>query len=134
MRKRIYLTTGALLVIFFLFGILYQVGAVFSNWGFHDRKRADVHRSVVRWKEGDTGFADYSTFPGSYNWKLQWEGDNGEKVVMLELGDDPSPSCEVGEDGHLHVTYKRGLVVSIFDTPSNAPLKTLGSELDDSSK
>ncbi|GHC67910.1 hypothetical protein [Roseibacillus persicicus] len=124
-KSRLYLTAGGFFVTILVIGILFVVLELFSGIGFSDREDADVHFGVIRWKQGDVGFADYASLPGSYNWKLQWEGDNDEKLVMMEIGNQDSPSCKIGPDGNLHVTYGNGQYISVFGDATRNPLETI---------
>ena len=130
MRSRLYLTAGALLFTILVVGILCVALEVFSSFGFRDREKADIHYEVIRWKKGAVGFADYSTLPGSYNWKLHWEGDDNEKLVMLEIGNQNSPTCKIGPNGRLYVIYGDGKIVSVFSEPSRHPDRTIISKVD----
>lgn len=58
----------------------------------------------VDWKSGKVVVRDYARHPGMNDHQVEWEGPEGEVIVLLDVGDfDPVPS--VLDDGRLQVTW-----------------------------
>ena len=106
-------------------------GILGQAW-FPDRTKPNLHVSVTPWQSGKVGFCDYSTYPGTYNWKLEYHSDDGKRRTLMVLGDVSTPSCKVMSDGSLSVLHQDALrvregdmlpVVTTFATPFLEPVK-----------
>jgi hypothetical protein len=83
------------------------------------------HKSTwtLSWQGGEVGLYDYCLHPGTYDWKCEWHGSSGEKVLLVHLGDNESSAiCDTG--GSLYVSYVTGYGdqewlwrTEVFETP-----------------
>ena len=108
--------------------LLAPVGIVF--WAFpstRDRGAIGFCGETVRWKQGEVGLCDHSTFPGSYGWKVEWHGDGGKRKVLLEIGNDDGPAFRVvPPEELLEVVYCRRSEESMrYETPMIATFRSL---------
>lgn len=112
------------------------VGMIGSQSMFPDRTNPSLHVSVTSWQGGQVGFCDYSTFPGTYNWKLEWHSHEGKRQTLMVLGDISTPSCKVMPDGSFSVLHQDAIrvrqddrlpVVTTFSTPFSEPMKGSGT-------
>jgi len=126
-RRRILLASMVCLALLPVILLVAPVGLVFWAWRpVRDRGTMGFYGEAVRWNGGEVGLCDHSTFPGSYWWKVEWHGRDGQRKVLLEIGNDNTPSLEAGTpDGPLEVWYHRQDPESMrYDVPM---LATFGS-------
>ncbi len=81
----------------------------------------------VRWRGGVVGLCDYSTYPGGYDWQVEWVGDDGERKVLLHIGDDNTPLIRVGRSRELRVYFRRRISSAHSD---NVPMLAVFEDFD----
>ena len=99
------------------------------NW-FPPREQGTVGFSgeTARWNNGEVGLCDYSTYPGGYDWQIEWAGEGGRKV-LLRVGDDDNPSITIAASGELQVRYHRRNPETLsYDIPMVATFGALASQ------
>lgn len=85
------------------------------DW-FPDRVEPRLHQQVSTWKEGQVGYCDYSSYPGTSNWKLEWHGASKERRILVEVGDETPPQYKLLADGSLTLLDSAGRVLR-FESP-----------------
>jgi hypothetical protein len=87
---------------------------------FPDRVEPGLHKQVSDWKEGQVGYCDYSSYPGTSNWKLEWHGASKERRILVEVGDETPQHYELLADGSLTVINSAGRFLR-FESPHALP-------------